>query len=353
MRDPGREKLEELLLEWHLGLLDAEERARLSAELHRDKSLRAKSENLGRILRPLDHWTVSSGAENLAERVLLAVERFESTPGRDTAPVLEPVESGVFRFPFFRLRDVAGIAACILLLLSVAIPGVSELRSRSQRTQCAGNLGDIFRGLAGYQTAFAGSLPFAGYNQNAAWLPDRNDQATHASNSRHVFLLLKKGFVSRPQAFVCPCADDAVPMKTAKLNACDDFDSARNIRYDSLNLSGMSPNVRPMNAIAYLGDANPLFVGARFNESLDPEVANSPAHGGRGQTVLILDGHTEFLRTPFYGSRRDNVWVIEGVRRYTGNEVPVRCDDAFLVPGFPHGDDPPLNRPTYQHIPSP
>ncbi len=347
MRDRGRENFEDLLLEWHLGLLEAEDRARLSAELHRDESLRAKSEKLARVLRPLDHWTVSRDAEKLEERILRSIGRFDPTIQSGTAPIPEPAGSGGFRFPFFRLRDLAGIAACILILLSVAIPGVSEMRSRSQRTLCAGNLGDIFRGVAGYQTAFAGSLPFAGYNQNAAWLPDRNDRWNHASNSRHVFLLLKQGFVSRPQAFLCPCADDAAPMKIARLNACDDFNSARNIRYDSLNLSGMSPNIRPVNAIAYLGDANPLFVGARFNESLDPEVANSPAHGGRGQTVLILDGHAEFLRTPIYGSRRDNVWVIEGVRRYTGNEVPVRQDDAFLVPGFPRGDDSPLNQPTH------
>lgn len=327
------------LLEWHLNSLGDLDRSRIEAELGRDAELRAKSDRLGRILRPLDHWTVSSGPADLAERVLGVVGRSASS-GADAAfaPVAEPAGPGVIRFPFFKLRDLAAVAACIVLLLSISIPGASALRSRSQRTLCANNLAGIFEGVGAYQAAYAGALPFAGFAQNAAWLPDRNDRSPYTSNSRHVYLLLKHRFVARPEAFLCPCAEDAEPMNVADAANYDDFTAARNIRYDSLNLAGVSPNIRPAAAIAYLGDANPLFIGARFNEGLDPQSANSPAHGGRGQTILILDGHAEYLRSPIYGSHKDNVWVIEGVRRYTGNEVPTRTDDAFLVPGFPRGD---------------
>jgi hypothetical protein len=336
------------LLEWHLNSQGDGDRSRIEAELHRDEELQAKSNRLGRILRPLDHWTVSSGSADLAERVLRVVEQ-SATSGADAAfaPVAEPADSGIIRFPFLRLRDLAAAAACIILLLGVSIPGVSALRSRSQRTFCANNLSGIFQGVGAYQAAYAGALPFAGFAQNAAWLPDRNDRSPYTSNSRHVYLLLKHRFVAKPQIFLCPCAEDAEPMNAADTANNDDFAGARNICYDSLNLAGPSPNIRPAATIAYLGDANPLFVGARFNEGLDPQIANSPAHGGRGQTILILDGHAEYLRSPIYGSHKDNVWVIEGVRRYTGNEVTARPDDAFLVPGFPRGDRPSAALPTH------
>lgn len=346
--DHDENNLADSLLEWHLNSPGDWDRSRIEAELCRDAELRTKSDRLGRILRPLDHWTVSSGPADLADRVLRVVKQSASY-GADAAftPVAEPAEPGLIRFPFFKLRDLAAIAACIILLLGVSIPGVSALRSRSQRTLCANNLSGIFQGVGAYQAAYAGALPYAGFAQNAAWLPDRNDRSPYTSNSRHVFLLLKHRFVARPQTFLCPCAEDAEPMNVADAVNYDDFAAARNICYDSLNLAGASPNIRPAATIAYLGDANPLFVGARFNEGLDPQIANSRAHGGRGQTILILDGHAEYLRTPIYGSHKDNVWVIEGVRRYTGNEVPTRPDDAFLVPGFPRSDRTPAARPTH------
>jgi len=330
----------DLLLEWHLNLLGEEDRLMVEAELHHDPDLQAQADRLGAILRPLDHWTISACPVDLAERIVSSVRSSEISAA-------ESNESSVFRFPLIRFRDLAAAAACILLLLSVSIPGVSAIRSRSQRALCANNLNDIFQGVGAYQAAYAGALPFAGFAQNAAWLPGQDDRTAYTSNSRHVFLLLKHRFVARPEAFLCPCAKGAEPMNVADLAGFDDFGSDRNIRYDSLNLAGPSPNIRPVTAIAYLGDANPLFVGARFNADLDPQIANSPAHGGHGQTILILDGHAEYLRSPIYGAHKDNVWVIEGVRRYTGNEVPTRSDDAFLVPGFPRGSRQPALSPTH------
>ena len=124
-------------------------------------------------------------------------------------------------------------------------------------------------------------------------------------------------------------------MNVAALEGCDDFGEGNNISYDSHNLAGTSPNLRPSVVIAYLADPNPLFIGGRFNGDIDPQIANSPAHGGRGQTVLFLDGRAEYMRTPVYGDHKDNLWTIEGVSRYTGTETPTRPTDSFLVPGVP------------------
>jgi hypothetical protein len=127
-------------------------------------------------------------------------------------------------------------------------------------------------------------------------------------------------------------------MEAEAINGAQDFTFARNICYDTLNLGGAQPNLRPRSAIAYAADRNPLFLGARFNPTVDPDRANSPHHRRRGQMVLTLDGSAAWMTTPIHGPKRDNVWVIRNVRRYTGMEAPTTDDDAFLVPGFPTTD---------------
>jgi hypothetical protein len=96
--------------------------------------------------------------------------------------------------------------------------------------------------------------------------------------------------------------------------------------------------LRPVKTTAYVGDRNPLFVNARFDASVDPSTANSPAHRRRGQTILTLDGRAEFLNAPAYGPRSDNPWILGDLRRYNGTESELSIDDAFLVPGYPVSD---------------
>jgi hypothetical protein len=316
------------LLEWHLDLLDGDAARWIESELQRDAKLREQSQKLENVLRPLDHWSVHHEPPNLAENILSSVRQARTHEDRTER------RGRVFAFPLFRIRDLGAVAACIALLMGVFVPGASALRSRSQRILCASNMHSIGQGLSQYQASFAGSLPFAGFAADSAWLPG-SDPTCFSSNSRHVFLLYKHGFVAKPNVFLCPSNKNAAPMKVAALGGCDDFNEGNNISYDSHNLAGATPNLRPLATIAYLADPNPLFIGGRFNDDIDPQIANSPAHGGRGQTVLLLDGRVEYMRTPVYGDHKDNVWTIEGVRHYKGIETPTRLNDSFLVPGVP------------------
>ena len=169
-------------------------------------------------------------------------------------------------------------------------------------------------------------------------LPTGPRNRSFASNSRHVYLLVKLKYGLGPERFFCPADKDAEPMNVDDPAAYDDFASPRNIGYDSLNLAGKNPNLRPQMPIAYLSDANPLFENGRFNESIDPTKANSPAHRDAGQTVLTLDGNVNWLTSPIYGPKDDNLWLAGDLRRYTGTETQTRDDDAFLIPGYPVTD---------------
>lgn len=331
MADPR--PVEELLLDLHLDRLEDEPRRWLLAELERDAALRAKSERLGQVLRPLDQIAPVIAPTNLADRVLAFIgSSTASTPRTIPFPAQR---GGNLLSALWGMRDLIAVAACIVLLFGVLGPGMSAVRGRAQRTMCASNLGSIFRGVSAYQETFAGALPYAGGMLNASWLPGADGATPFSSNSRHPYLLMKLKFVSKSSDFQCPSQGSDESVASGEIGSGDDFGAHQDISYDSLNLAGANPNVRPPVALAYMSDANPLFVGARFNAGLDASRANSPAHRGKGQTVLRLDGSAAFIATPVYATNGDNLWTITNVQEYRGTETPTRNDDAFLVPGFP------------------
>lgn len=331
MQDPRLSWIE-FTVDSHLDRLDPQERERLKTELERDPQLRDLSERVGQVLRPLDSWTAPPASPQLIDRTLLFLRKRTHQEG---GLILHPAEKRAGIRRFVSLRDVLTAAACIALLFGVLVPSVSGVRSRSQRLMCAGNLATLYQGTSLYQQAFAGSLPYAGSVPGAAWLPATSDGLPFASNSRHVYLLLKLGLGPKPGDFICASNRSARPMASESVAARQDFADVRNVSYDTLNLSGPSPNLRPPTSIAYLSDANPLFIGGRFHDALDPDRTNSPSHRGIGQNVLSLDGRAELMKTPLYGSRRDNLWLAGDIRRYAGTETPKGPEDAFLVPGFP------------------
>ena len=81
----------------------------------------------------------------------------------------------------------------------------------------------------------------------------------------------------------------------------------------------------------------PLLCGAG-GSAVDPTRTNSSAHRRRGHTVRLLNGSVQFVGTPIYDGRRDNLWTVGDVRRYRGTESFSRNDDDLLVPGYPLTD---------------
>ena len=86
-----------------------------------------------------------------------------------------------------------------------------------------------------------------------------------------------------------------------------------------------------------LADRTPVFCSGRFvPENLE---LNSPNHQGRGQTVLALDRHAAWVTSATVGVNGDNIWLIQGVRQYTGTERTTDPNDSFLPPSFSDGCD--------------
>jgi len=322
-----RTNSEELLLDYHLDRLDATQRAWIESELNRDASLAEKSRQLGHILKPLDYWQPAAPTEHLAERILAQARR-----GRMPSVLqMPPDESSRYRPRFLPARELVAVAACVLLLVGFFIPGLSSMRDRSQRAACANNLSKIFAGTSVYRE-------YAGEVRNAAWLPSAQADRAYASNSRHGYLLIKQGFGPRVEDFICPADKNAVPMVVDDYVNRDDFERAANVSYDALNLTAGAQHLRPRRSLVYMGDPNPLFKRARFDASVNPDTANSLAHGSHGQTLLLLDGSAQWVDSPVVGPTADNIWLAGDIRNYTGTESRASADDVQLIPGIPVTD---------------
>lgn len=283
-------------------------------------------------MRPLDLGATVSVPVSLADRILARVDSTAGQPKLTESSRRDGARSFIWRY-----REPIAIAACLVALIGVMSPVLAEFRHRAQRTVCADRLASLFGATALYQDAFAGSLPYAGGRADATWLPSGPSDRPFESNSRHAFLLVKADFGVNPEQFVCPSDDRAVPAAVEAIANHSDFPRSTNVTYNALNMAGPRPQLRPARTVAYFSDPNPLFVRARFDATVDADHANSPAHRGRGQTVLALDGTATWQKSPLFGAGRDNVWLIDDLRQYNGTEAPRRDDDAQLIPGFPEG----------------
>lgn len=322
------------LLDFHLDRLGEADRRRVEQQLGEDSELLERSRRLGRVLKPLDYWQPASHAEHVENRVLQLIRQ-----ARGPRVIrMDPDHVGEYRPRFLPVRNLVGMAACVLLLIGVFVPSLSTIRARAQRTACASNLAKIFGGVGLYRAAFGDSLPYAGDLSVSTWLPGAEPNRPYQSNSRHSYLLIKYGFGPTAHDFTCPADRRAEVMDVPDFTAANDFARATNVSYDSLNLAGGAPTLRPRRSIVYLGDSNPLFNNARFDASVDPDTANSRAHGRGGQMLMTLDGAVMWAPSPVFGPNADNIWLAGGLRDYRGDESRANADDIHLIPGYPRTD---------------
>ncbi len=326
------------LLDYHLGHLDEGERARVEQRIQSDPGFAGQHEALSAVFRALRASPAPAPAPDLAARIR---QRVSAAPSLSLRPrslrqlIERHQQPGLLRL--YSFRDVAAVAAVIVLMVGVGVPGLLHMRERGERIACSMNLAQLGRGLQSYAMSSNGALPFVGWSSNASWQPSHEPQVVTIHNRRHLYPLLSGSYVM-PSWFVCPSTRD-IPMPDAEIARHSDFLESRNISYASQNMAGQRPSLHDFPDLPVVSDDNPLFddglpmldYAARQLGLRDPAGMNSVAHQRAGQNILTLRGDVKWSTSPIVGLDGDNIWTLQGVQHYRGHEGPLSASDSHLL----------------------
>jgi hypothetical protein len=329
---PMPENFDELLLDYHMGLLDRANQTTLEQALVAKDGLRAKSKQMESVLQPLASWTLPNAPSHLVDSVMQRIEWSGRTIKLDVSRSSLPSGTDTsFTASLMSLREILAIAASIMIIVGVFVPSYYGVRQRSQRTMCEGQLGNIGVGMSNYAADYDDQLPYAGSHPGVSWLLPANTAGLDShSNTRHPYLLVKYRYTP-PKEMTCPGNPDDGTSPADEPGKLDDFRSPNQMTYSwQVPLAPMR-QTRIHGQFVITADHTPYIQNGRIKPMNQPAV-NSAAHGNNaGQNVLHVDGHAEWQQTPNCGVNHDNIWQAGGITNYNGTERPQDANDSFLV----------------------
>lgn len=340
------------LLDYHLNLDDPEKHLETQRLLAADTELQELDVAIRRSLEPLGNLQEEEPPVGLANRTLQLVSQHHQAQQLAQASV-DIVSGGSPRDRTSRMkwvisnfRDVIAIAASIMLVFVLMRPGLQRARQISQEHACASQFRSIGFGLAQYAQDQQGRMPYVERPQGAKWLDVGKQGDTHYSNTRNAYLLVKLGYVSVDK-FLCPgpgARPDVkfrINMDPQDLKELQDFADRYQVNYSFfLVLNNQSFFTKQSENIPIGSDQNPVFADydSQRQSILDLSVrqdllsSNSPNHTGRGQNLLYGDGHVRFSPTRHVGLSGDDIFTLENILQYDGDEQPSTDSDILHAP---------------------
>jgi hypothetical protein len=242
----------------------------------------------------------------------------------------------------FQVADVVGIAAAVLLGISVLWPMLAEVRARGRRTGCEANLAMVGAAFGQYAGDYRDSLPLASPSLagNPWW--DVGTQPEH-SNSANLFTVVRTGYTGLG-SLACAGSPGACRTPDAVAPSKMDWRCSDNVSYSFQILFGRASQAHMSQSPSaiLLSDRSPVVVRALRGEPIDP-FANSLNHSGSGQNVLTASGGVEWIKSPVLPSG-DNIWLPRSIevllnrssdadksRSIRGTETP-EYQDVFVGP---------------------
>lgn len=321
---------ESLLIDLLLGRCGEADAAGLKRRLAAEPHLRQLHEDLRNTLAAV---ALVGEVEPPEDLVASTLGRLRAA--RQTEALLAREELGrrdVIR-PTFSLRELAAVAAVVLIFAGLFGTFVRQGQRRRTIDECKAHLGQIGSALLTYAGSNDGRLPAVGPDAHR-WLPAANQPAV--SNSVALFRLVRQGYAS-PVIFQCPAVGEGSFVVRQEMA---DFPGVKFISYSyqhALGTPGLwieDPRMAAHRSeMVVLADANPVFRDGRFER----ERVRSPVsdnHDRTGMNVLFLPGNVEFKDNASVGVLGDNIYTIEGVVDYRGDEAPASPIDTFLAPAF-------------------
>ena len=194
----------------------------------------------------------------------------------------------------FTLIELLVVIAIIGVLAGILLPVLSRSRESSRRTQCMSNIKQIGMGLIMYA------------NENNDQFPSDTAYSVPSPAMRGLNLLYDT-YVSDNKFFNCP-SDTTVTIATSAgmspstSGGTEAFTLTQcSYGYDRSHTNADDPDV------AILADRPP--------PGTPNATANTLNHKGRGQNIVYVDGHVEFVTSPLAGwyfsdsTTRDNIYL--------------------------------------------
>ena len=321
---------QELLTDYILGRLEPQARQEVRELIEGQDDVRRMHDDLRNTFAALD---LSIEVEPPADLVERTMARIRSAKRTDALLAREQLTRRDVIRPTFSMREVAAVAGIVLLIGSIFVLSFRDADRRRLRVECAQNAARIGTAMMSYANRNDGRLPST-TAPNDRWLAATDQPA--ASNSQALFHLVREKYL-QPPTFQCPAVGgDSFTVRPEMT----DFPGAKFIGYSyqhSIGPKGLSLEDKRLQAVqasmAILADSSPVFNGGRFRADCIGRQAGDN-HDRTGQTVLYMDMHVDFKANPSVGVGGNNIYLVDGVTEYQGNEKPAWPGDSFLLPAY-------------------
>ena len=343
---PLNSEQKELLFDYCLGLTSSEQTAEAETLISSNEQAALIHTKLKATLEPLNSLEPESCPDSLVERTVLRLNSLANSSQERLQELLaseqnrEVTTKSRLRFGFARKFATAAVFMIVGSLLITTFRAVSGYaRHHSLRQQCQMQQSSIFQGLHNYISDHDGQPPAIATSAGAPWWKVGDQGNENHSNTRRIYLLVKKGYV-KPADFVCRACKygENLEMTPSQLSKFKDFPSKRYVTYSFQISCRQTRNGTLLCRNVIMSDWNPIFeelpddfskqLNLRLNKKL--LTLNSINHKRRGQNVLFGDGRVEFLKTRFIGT--DDIFTLQDTDIYQGCEAPSCETDFFLAP---------------------
>jgi len=341
---PLNNEQKQLLFDYCIGLTSQKETAEAEALISTNNEAAEIHSKLKAAIAPLDSLESEPCPDELVEHTILRVNNLAGSSQRQLQQLLasEQTRNVVAKSQlWWNLGKIAAAAAVFMLIVGVLVLVLSVVRQKYQRQRCQMQMGGVFQGLSNYISDHDGQTPAVATIAGAPWWWVGDQGRENHSNTRHIFLLVKEGYVDISN-FACPGCKGEKPLKLtdSQIKRLKDFPSRRYVTYSFQIRCHRTGNGKLLCRKVLMADRNPIFeqlpedFTGEFQLHLSREslTLNSINHNRRGQNVLSGDGHVEFLKTRSIGISEDDIFTLQDTDIYQGCEVPSCETDFFLAP---------------------
>jgi len=335
----------QLLFDYCLGLTSEEAIAEAEQLIVSNEQAAEIHSKLKTALLPLKSLVSESCPDDLAEGTIWRLNNLARSSQLRLEQLLagEQARSVTDKSRFWKnLGEMVAAAAVIVFVAGVLIAPLSFARQKSRQQACLMQLQQIGQGINSYSDDHDGQLPAVTTAMGAPWWKVGYQGKENHSNTRHIWLLLKGGYVKNPADFICPgkSRGQAVQLDPSQVQNYNDFPSRKYVTY-SFRIRCRKPGEEsPDGQKVLIADSNPLFERLpddyskpfKLEPDIDLLILNSINHNHRGQNVLLCDGSATFVKVRHIGVLEDDIFTLQDTDTYQGVEVPSCETDAFLAP---------------------